>query len=214
MANYILMEMSPIIDFDAFEDSKENIKPLRVGRDAMTLVKAVHSDSLEEIHVRYSQELQRYAGDDPLALWIQYIEAIQTYYTTGDSKRSRFVQTLESCLLEYRDDDRYRNDERFLKVWLLYTDSVTEPDDIYQFLLKNEICTQFSALYRSYAIYLLRRGQCCKANTIVVRGIECGAHPVRDLRLLLQHIQAAGGSTTTDVRSIVSLSTLRPLLPF
>ena len=67
----------------------------------------------------WEQKLKDQAGEDPLAEWIQYIEWVEVNFPT-QGKGSQLIEALEHCTRRFIDDERYKNDDRYLKLWVKY----------------------------------------------------------------------------------------------
>ena len=46
---------------------------------------------------------------------------------------------MERCTRALQNATRFHNDERLIKVWIAYADEMSNPDDIFKFLHKNQI---------------------------------------------------------------------------
>lgn len=130
------------MDFDL---SKENIQPLRRGRNVHQLEMALHAQSSPEYQQQLQQQkeyvkakrdnrapfdgpfscrhfenlIKNYQGDDPLQNYYEYISWIeQTFPKSGHE--GNCVALLEHCLGKFEDDPRYTNDTRFCKLWVKY----------------------------------------------------------------------------------------------
>lgn len=114
-----------VINFEEIETQKENILPLKEGRSAAALSKAIHQPLVEINQVKSSFE-QRLIDElpalsDPITLYLEYIKWLNNAYPQGgNSKQSGMLTLLERCLSHLKDLERYRNDVRFLKIWFWY----------------------------------------------------------------------------------------------
>ena len=79
-------------------------------------------------------------------------------YPQGHSAESGLLELLEEATRILRDNrgGKWRNDLRYLKLWVLYASYVDKPTIIYKYLLVNEIGTNHAQLYEEYAIALER----------------------------------------------------------
>lgn len=188
-----------VVDFSSFEGSKENIQPLKRGRNPRALKAAFEHLDLRDGHLRlkevliaereqYEAAIRDYTGDNPLVLWIRYIRWTQNAYPAGGSQ-SHLLPLLEKCTRQFKDDDRYRQNIRYLRCWLLYANLVRQPDDIFSFLQHNGIGVTFALFYQSWASILVERKQYDKADAIVSKGIAIRAQPLDDLKKMLDRIQ-------------------------
>lgn len=107
-----------------WESSKENVMPLKRGRNVPDLNRALRAADLYQEKLRLEQqaqqletELQAYAGDDPLSLWLQYIRWIEG--KMPEDTRKKFA-VLEKCTRELKENTRYKDDIRYIRVWIQY----------------------------------------------------------------------------------------------
>ena len=58
-------------------------------------------------------------AEDPLAVWLEYVAwAKQNYLsTTGENP---LLSLLERATRQFKDTERYRNDSRYVKLWIAY----------------------------------------------------------------------------------------------
>lgn len=107
-----------------WENSKENVMPLKRGRNVLELNKALRAQDSFQEKVRLEQhakqlekELKEYTGGDPLSLWLQYIRWIEA--KMPEDTRKKFA-VLEKCTRVLKEDPRYKNDLRYIRVWIQY----------------------------------------------------------------------------------------------
>lgn len=114
------------LSFNEFEweSSKENVMPLKRGRNVLELNKALRAQDSFQEKVRLEQhakqlekELKEYTGGDPLSLWLQYIRWIEA--KMPEDTRKKF-SVLEKCTRVLKEDPRYKNDLRYIRVWIQY----------------------------------------------------------------------------------------------
>ncbi|KAJ1977804.1 protein kinase [Dimargaris xerosporica] len=124
-------DYSAAADFSQFEDQKENIQPLRKGRSAAKLVEIFSQD--EATRLRYLDEQKQAFEDavaavdldqdeDPLDAYSRYVRWTLENYPQGHNSMSQLVPLLERTLHQFQDDERYKNDPRYLKLWLVYVE--------------------------------------------------------------------------------------------
>lgn len=61
------------------------------------------------------------ADADQLGVWLQYIKWTQD---TLPSEHTALLQLLERCTAVFQDEERYKNDLRYVKTWIEYVSSV------------------------------------------------------------------------------------------
>ncbi|CCH45142.1 putative serine/threonine-protein kinase [Wickerhamomyces ciferrii] len=177
-----------VINFDAIEEQKENIEPVKEGRSASSL-KGIFSiphnqlkkQQLEE-RLKIEKELESIDElDDPIQPFLDYIHWIRTNYPSGASVESGLVQVLERCTSQFRDFDFYKNDARYLNVWLTYAKYSENPRDIFIYLARKEIGTNLALYYEEYANYLELNKRIFQAGKVYEEGVRFKARPLARL---------------------------------
>jgi checkpoint serine/threonine-protein kinase len=109
--------MPAIVDFEAFEGSKENIQPLRRGRCPVALVESLKAQAAPAKRREADTMAQRaaletgitsYEGDDPLTPWLKYIAWTQQAFASGAEARAHVVPLLAKCTDTFKADGRYK----------------------------------------------------------------------------------------------------------
>lgn len=183
-----------IIQFDILECQKENIQPLMEGRSASALARAfaippAASPEIQEELTRKRDEFEdRIARstaelDDPIEPYLEYISWINdTFPQGGNNPTNGIVQVLERCTSEFRDAPYYKDDPRYLKVWLRYITFSDSPREIFLYLARKEIGKNLASFYEEYAKYLEVNGLRRQAKETYEIGIELMARPLERLR--------------------------------
>lgn len=181
------------MDAKILETHKENILPLPNGRPALKL-----GLSLKEIPTKVSllkkrQEfedlLRSDESDDHLQDYIDYISWIQNAYILGNTFESGLLSVLERCTLVFRDTSYYKNDARYLKVWLHYAEFSELPRDIFVYLARKCIGLQLALYYEEFAKYLELNNQIADAREVYEVGIEREARPLPRLMRSFLHFK-------------------------
>ncbi|XP_075699920.1 mitotic checkpoint serine/threonine-protein kinase BUB1 beta-like isoform X2 [Rhinoderma darwinii] len=115
-------------DGDEWELSKENVQPLRHGRDMSTLQEVLS----QQVHANHNAILQRkqafelelhfYTGDDPLDVWDRYIKWAEQAYPQG-GKESNLSPLLERAVRIFHQEQKYYGDLRYLNICLKFVSS-------------------------------------------------------------------------------------------
>ncbi|XP_022157258.1 mitotic spindle checkpoint protein BUBR1 [Momordica charantia] len=183
---FILSKRKTQNDWELF---KENVRPLKRGRNISILNNALksHTDnhlkkSLLDNRRKLIEAIDEYQGDDPLQPWIKCIKWVQEAYPAGGDF-SGLVLIYEQCVRTFWHSDRYKEDLRYLKVWLEYAENCFDPEVIFNFLHANEIGTTHSAYYISYALHLESKAKTKAANDIFNLGISRNAQPIDKLKV-------------------------------
>ncbi len=143
---------------------------------------------METKHIEFRQKITQYQGDDPLNPWISYIGWIQEAYIS----RSRHISSpvIEKCIEIFQNNEKYKNDIRFLKICIVYADNTTDADEIFSFLQANNIGVFHSLFYRAYSLYLFSVKNFTKCIAVLETGIKQNAYPQYQLKADLVSFQA------------------------
>lgn len=174
-----------VVNFEDIEQQKENIEPLNEGRSALSL-KGIFSMPQTQLK---KQQLEERASmekdlenleelDDPIQPYLDYIQWIKTNYPSGKSVESGLIQVLERCTSQFRDLDFYKNDPRYLKVWLTYAKYSDNPRDIFVYLARKEIGTSLALYYEEYANFLETNNRYLQAEQVYKEGVNVKARPL------------------------------------
>ncbi|KAK3251841.1 hypothetical protein CYMTET_38834 [Cymbomonas tetramitiformis] len=170
-----------------FELVKENVQPLKQGRVPAKLRQAVSQDEtsasekqrlLAEEQRNEWMKVQNYAGDDPLKAWLGLISWTEQSFPSGNSN---LLALLEQSTRELMTQ-QYRNDLRYLKLWIKYADKCKKAGDIFNFLEVNDIGQDFDLFYFSCAVYHELSHDFQKAHEYYELGIHRNVEGVEHLR--------------------------------
>jgi checkpoint serine/threonine-protein kinase len=182
-----------LVEFDAFEHSKENIAPTPRGRSALALAKAFqpisHSSpqDIRNAHATVRAQFEKDIAsstdlDDPLEVWLRYVKWIDETFPQGQNTESGIARLLERCTTQFKNDKQYKSDPRYLRVWLAYSTYSDSPLDIFVFLQRNEIGQELALYYEEYAAILEKMNRKRKAAEVFQMGLLREARPVDRLR--------------------------------
>ncbi|KAL6888827.1 hypothetical protein ACP4OV_009853 [Aristida adscensionis] len=172
------------------EACKENVRPLKRGRDVALLNRALkaHADPAQRAALladrrRRIEAIEEYRGEDPLQPWLDCIKSVQESFPAG-GECSGLLVMYEQCVRAFWHDERYKDDLRYLKVWLEYAESCADAEVIFRFLEVNQIGQGHAIYYMSYAALLESKNKLKKANEVFNLGIARKAKPVEKLETL------------------------------
>ncbi|KAB8086265.1 hypothetical protein EE612_009469 [Oryza sativa] len=210
---------APCAEWETF---KENVRPLKRGRNVGLLNRALkaHADPAQRAALlaarrKMIEAIDEYSGEDPLQPWIDCIKWVQESFPTGGDC-SGLVVIYEQCVRAFWHDDRYKNDLRYLKVWLEYAGNCADSEVIFRFLEANQIGQSHTNYYLSYASVMESKNKLKKANEIFNLGIARKAKPVEKLettyRAFLQRSSKKKAhpedDTTTDDHPVRNFGTV------
>ncbi|AJR70825.1 Mad3p [Saccharomyces cerevisiae YJM1527] len=207
-----------VVNFEEIETQKENILPLKEGRSAAALSKAIHQPLVEINQVKSSFE-QRLIDElpalsDPITLYLEYIKWLNNAYPQGgNSKQSGMLTLLERCLSHLKDLERYRNDVRFLKIWFWYIELFTrnsfmESRDIFMYMLRNGIGSELASFYEEFTNLLIQKEKFQYAVKILQLGIKNKARPNKVLEDRLNHLLRELGENNIQLGNEISMDSL------
>ncbi|CAH2355243.1 checkpoint serine/threonine-protein kinase Bub1p [[Candida] railenensis] len=195
-----------MVDASVLELHKENIQPLVGGRPASKLSEALQQTSPAKL---YSSNREKFESqlenldelDDPLQVYCDYVEWTHTSFPQGSNAVSGLLSLLERCTSEFRDTAHYKNDPRYLKLWLEYKDYSDSPRDIFIYLAKKEIGRLLALYYEQFAEYLEANGDWEDAKEIYEVGIGLEARPIKRLQRSFKNFSERARNSYGEVGS-------------
>ncbi|KAJ3228093.1 hypothetical protein HK099_006718 [Clydaea vesicula] len=179
------------IEFNDIERDKENIVSLKHGRKASSLVEALNLTTTDKNKIIQDferriqkQEENELETQDELDIYLKYINWIQQNFPAGhkDLNELRF----KTCR-KFKANSKYKNDLRFLELWISVARDAKEPIEVFKYLSINEIGITFSLFYIEYASAMKFMGKYKQADQIFQLGINRKALP--ESELLRNYIQ-------------------------
>ena len=159
--------------------------------------------------------------DDPLAVYHQFVQWTIKNYGEADPD-SGLVDLLKDATMQFKGDELYKTDLRYLKMWALYARQAkhrSEAIEIYADLVASDIGTSYSALYEDYAGLLEGDGRCVcwlffvtryvdvdvirwqEAEAVYRKGIKRSARPLERLKTKYREFQSRVPSSSSSVAS-------------
>ena len=205
----------PMASSSVLEQHKENIEPLPGGRSAHNLAAAFKSPLKPEEISRQRQRFDRQLLeldllDDPLQAYLDYIEWCHNVYPQGNNSDSGLVAVLERCTSAFTEVSQYKNDARYLKVWLEYGKYSDTPVEIFVYLAKREIGRELALFYEEFAKLLEVNRRYDDAKLVYDIGMEVGARPMVRLMKNMAQFEQRRHHCLDD--AAVSASSIRRLL--
>ncbi|KAG9440333.1 hypothetical protein H6P81_020498 [Aristolochia fimbriata] len=121
-------------------------------------------------------------ADDPLYPWLCSIMNAYDDYDDNNGTGGHLEKLLEGCVNFFQNDDRYKDDIRLLKIWIIHADVIQDFDEIFKLMEERKMFLSHSLLYESYAIYLEAKGRLLEAHRIYQLGITRKAEPLETLK--------------------------------
>jgi checkpoint serine/threonine-protein kinase len=187
-----------LINFDLIETQKENIQSLPQGRSAKALAAAFGGASQfspvptpgatrnlnDAIRQEYELELIAIAdSDDPLDVYDRYVKwTMNTYPSAQATPESQLRTLLERATKAFQTQSHYKNDPRYLKMWLSYIRFFSDaPRETFAYLARHSIGDGLALYYEEFASWLETAGRWTQAEEIYKLGIEREARPMERL---------------------------------
>lgn len=186
-----------LIDFNVIEGHKENIQALPSGRSAKALAQlysppllgANPSPSLiQDANSKERREFEKELtlideADDPLDVYDRYVKwTLDAYPTAQATPQSGLLPLLERATKTFQSSSHYKNDPRYLKLWLHYIRLFSDaPREVFVFLARHSIGEGLALYYEEFAAWLENAGRWSQAEEVYKMGIEKEARPVERL---------------------------------
>ncbi|KAB5580307.1 Mad3/BUB1 homology region 1-domain-containing protein [Coniochaeta sp. 2T2.1] len=199
------MSSDDLISFDLIESQKENIQSLPSGRSARKLAEAFGASPLsskplqplsapaapsdtrtinDHIRSEFEAELLTLSeSDDPLDIYDRYVRwTLDAYPSAQATAESQLATLLERATKAFVGSAQYKNDPRYLKMWLHYVRFFSDsPRETYVFLSRHGIGEGLALYYEEFAAWLEGAGRWAQAEEVYKLGIEREARPVSRL---------------------------------
>lgn len=223
--------MGDLINFDIIEDHKENIQSLPGGRSAKALASTFAPPSLlsstltpgatREINdtIRQEFELEIIAisdCDDPLDVYDRYVKwTLSAYPSAQATPESQLRPLLERATTAFQTAAHYKNDPRYLKLWLTYIRLFSDaPRETFAYLSRHSIGEGLALFYEEFAAWLEGAGRWTQADEVYKLGVEREARPAERLVRKFGEFQHRFENRVQlgDEPSSPALPTVRPAL--
>ncbi|KAH0158333.1 hypothetical protein KCU67_g7552, partial [Aureobasidium melanogenum] len=208
------MAPSDLIDFEVIEGHKENIQALPSGRSARALAAlysppltsgqptSLNNDAHDGERKEYEDELALIdEADDPLDIYDRYVKwTLDTYPSAQSTPQSQLLPLLERATRAFLSSPQYKNDPRYLKLWLHYIRFFSDaPRETFVFLNRHGIAESLALYYEEFAAWLEQAGRWTQAEEVYNMGIEKGATPVARLTRKFNEFQQRNAARPQDV---------------
>lgn len=221
-----MAQVDDLIDFNVIEGQKENIEALPSGRSAKALaqrfspVNITSPAETQDINAaaRSDFELELSSiddSDDPLDIFDRYVRwTLNAYPTSSATGQSQLLPLLERATRTFLKDETYKNDARYLKLWLQYIRLFSDaPRETFAYLARHDVGAGLALYYEEFAGWLEGADRCSQAEEIYKLGIERQARPVERLLRKFGEFEARSQARpSTQGPASPALPTVRPAL--
>lgn len=221
-----------LIDFEIIENQKENIQSLPGGRSARQLANLFSPSPLHAlstptpsdtnnlnnaIRQEYEAELINIAeSDDPLDIYDRYVRwTIDAYPSAQATPSSGLLPLLERATKTFLNSAQYKNDPRYLKLWISYIRFFSDtPRETFAFLARHNIGEGLALFYEEFGAWLEGAGRWIQAEEVYKLGIDREARPTPRLLRKFNEFQERFTQRPQDTNepSSPALPTVRPAL--
>ncbi|OAX79247.1 hypothetical protein ACJ72_06434 [Emergomyces africanus] len=226
------MALGDLIDFDLIEAQKENVQSLPGGRSARALAAVLsggpggiapspgsnETKTLNDaIRREYELELQSIAeSDDPLDIYDRYVKwTLDAYPSAQATPQSGLLPLLERATKAFLQSTHYKNDPRYLKLWLHYIRLFSDaPRETFAFLARHGIGESLALFYEEFAAWLEGAGRLTQAEEVYKLGLQREARPTERLLRKFSEFRARMEQQprASDGPSSPALPKMRPAL--
>ncbi|KAL2136024.1 hypothetical protein VTI74DRAFT_5760 [Chaetomium olivicolor] len=225
------MAPNDAVNFDIIEDHKENIQALPSGRSAKKLAQLFSQSPLQpqstpspldtkdvndSIRAEFEAELAAISeSDDPLDIYDRYVRwTFDAYPSAQATPQSQLHTLLERATKTFVNSPQYKNDPRYLKMWLHYINFFSDaPREAFVFLSRHSIGETLALFYEEYAAWLEGARRWAQAEEVYKLGIEREARPAaRLLRKFGEFEQRRAQHASDDGPPSPALPAARPAL--
>ncbi|CAG8051636.1 unnamed protein product [Penicillium olsonii] len=227
------MASEELVDFDIIEAQKENVQSLPGGRSARELARIFSggsntSDKIpspspngtrtinDAMRQEYESELQSIGeSDDPLDVYDRYVKwTLNAYPSAQATPESGLLPLLERATKSFLSSSHYRNDPRYLRLWLHYVRLFSDaPRETFAFLARHKIGESLALFYEEFAGWLEGAGRWSQADEVYRLGMDREARPVERLARKYNEFQQRYDQREQDTGpSSPALPKVRPAL--
>ncbi|KAF7717748.1 Uncharacterized protein PECH_007697 [Penicillium ucsense] len=221
-----------LVDFNIIEAQKENVQSLPGGRSARELARIFSGGSMSDktaapspndtrtingaIRQEYENELELIGeSDDPLDVYDRYVKwTLNAYPSAQATAESGLLPLLERATKSFLSSSHYRNDPRYLRIWMHYIRLFSDaPRETFAFLARHHIGEGLALFYEEFAAWLEGVGRWTQADEVYRLGIDREARPVERLARKYNEFQQRYEQHTLDAGpSSPALPAVRPAL--
>ncbi|KAF7830922.1 putative inactive serine/threonine-protein kinase bub1 isoform X1 [Senna tora] len=125
-------------------------------------------------------DIDTYSGKDPLLPWLRGIRKMKDTLSPA-SLNEKLPGFLQKCAKSFESDRRYRNDMRYIRVWLHLMDFVDDPRSLLKIMEVKQIGTKRCQFYQAYALYYEKNKRYEEAEKMYHLGVKNLAEPMEEL---------------------------------
>ena len=183
------------VDWQRFEQLKENMIPRRGGRNLTALATATtgasqdRAENFEKLLADSENDL-----DVHLDAWMAYISWVRDDAPT--TNKSIEISLLQRVTNAYLDHKRFANDRRYLRLWMWYSDifPLSHRPLVFSFLWSKKIGAEHGGFFEQWAKCLEKLGRWRDAGDIFAAGLarlQSGGEHAKNTATRLRKLRVA-----------------------
>ncbi|XP_074276643.1 uncharacterized protein LOC141600325 [Silene latifolia] len=137
--------------------------------------------SSNDLFTSLISDIKSYSGNDPLLPWLRGVRKLRDSLPPQLLK-DKLPRFLQKCAQTFDSDRRYRNDLRYLRIWLQLMDYVDDPKALLRTMEVNKIGMKRSLYYQAYALYYEKIKKFDNADQMYRLGVQNLAEPLDELQ--------------------------------
>ncbi|KAK7311197.1 hypothetical protein RJT34_09179 [Clitoria ternatea] len=137
--------------------------------------------NVEELVSSLISDINTYTGKDPLLPWLRAIRKLKDTLPPKTLNET-LPSFLHKCAHTFELDPRYRNDMRYLRVWLHLMDFVDDPKALLTTMEANQIGIKRCQFYQAYALCYEKNKKYDEAEKMYHLGVKNLAEPLDDMQ--------------------------------
>ncbi|XP_034568334.1 uncharacterized protein [Setaria viridis] len=141
---------------------------------------AAYAEQEKELLSSVVGDIRSYSGSDPLRPWLRGMRKMERALPPA-TLREKLPRFLQKCAQELQDDLRYRDDPRYLRVWIQLMDYVADAKPLLKKMERNGIGLKRASFYMAYALYYEKHKRFNDAEKMYRLGIQNLAEPIGEL---------------------------------
>ena len=170
---------------DQFYNDSDGIKIMHKDRTILKYEKLIRTSQ------QFDEEDQgrgQGQGQDPLQHWVGYIEYMKQTYPSN--KRVLF-HTYQKCVESCIHEQRYKSDQRFVHICVLYADKCPDPLKLQQFeeFYNQKVGVKMALLYMTWAWVAEKMGEYKYVEVLFQKALDKKAEPVRAVKHRYEQFQ-------------------------
>lgn len=129
-----------------------------------------------------------------LPTWLEYIEWIQGEIEDGKKTDSDLSKQIERCCIALENQEYYRNDKSYLRLWITYADMASQEIKTFHRLKEKKIGATLALFYEAWATVLETNGDILGAHRVLCEGKLTKTTPEGHLAGFLESFQERNGN--------------------